>query len=135
MRGKGPASDMPLCRGMACLPCIMFKYRNLEGQPASRGMTSGWGHHPHVADFHPFKQRRTGSIAGVSDRCVSAFRLTNAGRLETLGSPAVTGGPRSGRFIHFGLYLYDPSVWTRAAKDAGMKYFVITTKHHDGFCL
>ncbi len=31
--------------------------------------------------------------------------------------------------------LYDPEEWALAAKDAGMKYFVITTKHHDGFCL
>jgi len=31
--------------------------------------------------------------------------------------------------------LYDPTEWARAAKGAGMKYFVITTKHHEGFCL
>ncbi len=31
--------------------------------------------------------------------------------------------------------LFDPKAWARAAKEAGMKYFVITTKHHDGFCL
>lgn len=30
---------------------------------------------------------------------------------------------------------YDPRVWARAAKQAGMKYAVMTTKHHDGFCL
>ena len=30
---------------------------------------------------------------------------------------------------------YDPDAWARAAKDAGMKYAVLTTKHHDGFCL
>ena len=38
-------------------------------------------------------------------------------------------------FDHFNPDLYDPRAWARAAKDAGMKYFVITTKHHDGFCL
>ena len=30
---------------------------------------------------------------------------------------------------------YDPDAWVRAAKNAGMKYIVITSKHHDGFCL
>jgi alpha-L-fucosidase len=72
---------------------------------------------------------------------------------------------RFGMFIHWGLYamaarhewvkkieeitdkdyqkyfelfnpdLYDPKEWARLAKLAGMKYFVITTKHHEGFCL
>jgi alpha-L-fucosidase len=72
---------------------------------------------------------------------------------------------RFGMFIHFGLYalparhewvknqehiadseyqkyfdrfnpdLYDPAAWAKAAKNAGMKYIVVTTKHHEGFCL
>ncbi len=72
---------------------------------------------------------------------------------------------RFGMFIHWGLYalaarhewvkqieritdedyqkyfdlfdpdLYNPRQWARAARRAGMKYFVITAKHHEGFCL
>jgi len=72
---------------------------------------------------------------------------------------------RFGMFIHWGLYalaarhewvkqteeipdevydkyfkrfdpdLYDPELWAKAASNAGMKYFVVTTKHHEGFCL
>jgi alpha-L-fucosidase len=38
-------------------------------------------------------------------------------------------------FDHFDPDLYDPSVWAQAAADAGMKYTVLTTKHHEGFCL
>ncbi|HVV05537.1 MAG TPA: alpha-L-fucosidase [Puia sp.] len=30
---------------------------------------------------------------------------------------------------------YDPDAWVRMARDAGMKYIVITAKHHDGFAL
>ena len=30
---------------------------------------------------------------------------------------------------------YDPDAWVRLAKTAGMKYLVITSKHHDGFAL
>ena len=72
---------------------------------------------------------------------------------------------RFGMFIHWGLYsmlarhewirhyeqisneeyqkyfdlfypdMFNPKEWAKAAKEAGMKYFVITTKHHEGFCL
>jgi len=30
---------------------------------------------------------------------------------------------------------FDPEAWVQLAKDAGMKYIVITSKHHDGFAL
>lgn len=72
---------------------------------------------------------------------------------------------RFGMFIHWGLYAipargewvrsteeipkedyaplmdefyaenYNPKEWARLAKEAGMKYAVLTAKHHDGFCL
>ena len=48
-----------------------------------------------------------------------------------------------GMFIHFGVDKkdefnpdgFDPADWARVAKRAGMKYVVVTTKHHVGFCL
>lgn len=30
---------------------------------------------------------------------------------------------------------FDPTTWAKQAKAAGMRYAVLTTKHHDGFCL
>ncbi len=38
-------------------------------------------------------------------------------------------------FKHFNPDLYNPRDWARQAKAAGMKYVVLTTKHHEGFCM
>jgi len=38
-------------------------------------------------------------------------------------------------FDHFNPDLYNPAEWAGAARAAGMKYVVLTTKHHEGFCL
>ena len=47
-----------------------------------------------------------------------------------------------GMFIHFGVHNksefnpdFDAGEWARVAKAGGMKYVVLTTKHHVGFCL
>lgn len=84
---------------------------------------------------------------------------------KTLGNTEWFEHDRFGMFIHWGLYamparnewikhiecitdekydkyfkyfdpdLYDPKEWARRAKEAGMKYAVLTTKHHEGFCM
>lgn len=84
---------------------------------------------------------------------------------KTPGDTAWFTHDRFGMFIHFGLYamparnewvkyiektpedkynlyfkyfnpdLCDPREWARQAKAAGMKYAVLTAKHHEGFCL
>lgn len=38
-------------------------------------------------------------------------------------------------FNNFNPDQFDPKKWAKEAKAAGMKYAVLTTKHHDGFCL
>jgi alpha-L-fucosidase len=38
-------------------------------------------------------------------------------------------------FDHFNPDLFNPAAWAQAACAAGMKYVVVTSKHHDGFCL
>ncbi|MDQ2863892.1 MAG: alpha-L-fucosidase [Bacteroidota bacterium] len=38
-------------------------------------------------------------------------------------------------FDEFNPDLFEPTKWAKEAKAAGMKYAVLTTKHHEGFCL
>ncbi len=38
-------------------------------------------------------------------------------------------------FRQFNPTQFDANAWTQLARDAGMKYLVITSKHHDGFCI
>src|ERR1035437_2680688 len=38
-------------------------------------------------------------------------------------------------FKRFNPTQYDPKAWVELAKEAGQRYMVFTTKHHDGFCM
>jgi alpha-L-fucosidase len=47
----------------------------------------------------------------------------------------ISDGDYQKYFDNFNPDLYNPQEWAKKAKDAGMKYVVLTAKHHDGFCL
>ncbi len=42
---------------------------------------------------------------------------------------------RARYFERFDPDLFDPGDWARRAREAGMRYVVVTAKHHEGFCL
>ena len=59
-----------------------------------------------------------------------------AGIGEWIMSRASVPIPEYEKFVRsFNPVKYDATEWVRIAKDAGMKYIIITSKHHDGFAL
>ena len=60
-----------------------------------------------------------------------------AGRGEwVLNREAIPFDEYTDRYVrHFTADRYDPAAWAALAREAGMKYIVLTTRHHDGFCL
>ena len=51
------------------------------------------------------------------------------------GSEMLSDEEYMGFFNEFNPSDYNPREWAKIAKEAGMKYAVMTAKHHDGFCL
>ncbi len=60
---------------------------------------------------------------------------TELRRVDPRTAPRSRCRVRQASSAQFNPVKFDAAAWVRMAKDAGMKYIVITTKHHDGFCL
>ena len=59
-----------------------------------------------------------------------------AGIGEWIMSRAHIPIPEYEEYVHrFNPVRFDPDEWVRVARDAGMKYIIITSKHHDGFAI
>lgn len=104
-------------------------------------------------------------ILAVSGQIFGQKKLSNETDEQKVKRMEWWTNARFGMFIHWGLYamparhewvknyesltdadyqkyfdnfnpdLFDPREWAKMAKEAGMKYAVITTKHHEGFCM
>ncbi|MEI6673686.1 MAG: alpha-L-fucosidase [Verrucomicrobiota bacterium] len=80
----------------------------------------------------------TAEPAPINDARVREFRDLRFGMFvcwsfSTFSNVEWTHGVQQVNF--FNPTGFDPDQWCEAAKDAGMKYILFLTKHHDGFCL
>ncbi|PTQ96639.1 alpha-L-fucosidase [Mucilaginibacter yixingensis] len=68
------------------------------------------------------------------DRYVAAGNFFAGHHCETDGS-CITPNQYWAMAKDFNPQSFDPDTWVRLAKEAGMKYVVFTTRHHDGFAM
>ena len=83
---------------------------------AKFGLFIHWGLYAVPAGFYDGKP-----IGGIGEWIMSNAKIP----VETYAKYAEGFNPTK----------FDARVWVKMAKDAGMKYIVITTKHHDGFAM
>lgn len=83
---------------------------------AGYGMMVHWGLYSLLAGEYRGRQ-----VRNYSEWAQSYFRIPNAeyGQLAKAFNPVY----------------FDAEEWVKLAKEVGMKYFVVTSKHHDGFAL
>ncbi len=86
-------------------------------QDAKFGMFIHWGVYSLYGGVYKGYQQARGDAAWIENRCKIpvAEYCENARQFNPVN--------------------YDPESWVKSAKDAGMKYMIITAKHHDGFAL
>ncbi|MCZ8513030.1 alpha-L-fucosidase [Paenibacillus filicis] len=104
-------------------------------------------------------EQRKGQDASEQDRRLTWWREARFGMFIHWGLYSLLGGIWKGKEVpgaygehimlrgripvkeyetiaeEFNPVRFDAEAWVRAARDAGMKYIVITAKHHDGFAL
>jgi alpha-L-fucosidase len=84
---------------------------------AKFGMFIHWGVYSLYGGVYKGFQQARGDAAWIENRCkipVAEYRENS---------------------IQFNPVNYDPEAWVKMVRDAGMKYLIITAKHHDGFAL
>ena len=109
-RGYIPPSDAAVQKKLAWWQDLKFGLMMHWGTYSQWGIVESWSICPEDEAWC----RRTGPYASNYFAYVTAY-----------GNLRRTFNPQK----------FNPEKWAAAAKDAGMRYVVFTTKHHDGFCM
>src|SRR5690349_18485513 len=111
---------------------LVFAIATSEAQTSSKSPVPVWANEPRIqkeSRMKWWKEARFGMF-------IHWGLYSSAARHEWVQSREKMNGKSYRKYFEiFNPDLYDPQDWARKAKQAGMKYVVITTKHHEGFCL
>ena len=115
---------------IACIVLLLTSFTLVYGQDeygksqrmqwwseAKFGMFIHWGVYSELAGVYKGYRQNKGDAAWIMNRC------------------KIPVGEYRKYADEFNPVEYDPEGWIKMARDAGMKYIVITAKHHDGFAL
>jgi alpha-L-fucosidase len=105
-----PPSDSLVLRKLETWQDYKFGLLMHWGAYSQWGVVESWSICPEDEDWC----RRRGPYANSYAAYVDAYE-----KLQTTFNPTQ----------------FEPERWAKAAKNAGMRYMVFTTKHHDGFCM
>jgi alpha-L-fucosidase len=117
-----PGTGLPLSIGAAAYAQSagetqeQFDQRTAWFREAKFGMFIHWGVYAVPADITNYR----------GERSIAEWYLSNK-RMQVADYEKFAG--------QFNPVKFDAARWVATAKDSGMKYLVITSKHHDGFCL
>jgi alpha-L-fucosidase len=94
--------------------------------PAQRDARMGW-----------WREARFGMMIcwGVYAVPAGVYKDKKGGAEWIMNVAGIPKAEYQGLAKQFNPVKYDPDAWVRLAKEAGMKYIVITSKHHEGFSL
>ncbi|MDM8174653.1 alpha-L-fucosidase [Olivibacter sp. 47] len=108
---------LPLQLLNAQIPVEKGKERMKWWTEARFGMFIHWGVYAQFAGVYKGHEQARGGTEWIMNRCKIPVAEYQAAAKK------------------FNPVHYNPDEWVRMAKEAGMKYLIITAKHHDGFAL
>lgn len=90
---------------------------------------------PHKESLEKLKEMRFGIFMHWGPSAIRGTSGWARGNHPYEFAPRIPIPEYDSLYLQFNPVLFDAEEWVNAIKASGAKYYVITTKHHDGFCI